>query len=302
MLAAFAEAARGARPRRLPSRGRAQRRLPPRRAAHARRPPAAHLEGRRAPSSTATSRTTPTSPTGCSQLYQTTFDERWFVGRARARRPRCSSTSPTPDGGFFDTSDDHEAAARPSAQRAGQRPAVRRRDGALVLLQLAAYTGEDRYRDAAEAALARLRSLLLAAPTGFAQWLIALDFATSPVDEVALVAGAPLGPEATRGASAAAGSGADRRPRCAPRRRLRRLPAAPGRRGRAPRRAAGHPVARGTRAARRAHDRLCLPRLRLPAARDRRRRPRRTARPEMKSATTPAHAPRRLRALHLRQT
>jgi uncharacterized protein YyaL (SSP411 family) len=58
-----------------------------------------------------------------------------------------------------------------------------------LLLQLAAFTGDGRYRDAAEAALARLTSLLLAAPTGFAQWLIALDFATSSVDEVALVSG-----------------------------------------------------------------------------------------------------------------
>jgi len=56
-----------------------------------------------------------------------------------------------------------------------------------VLLRLAAYTGEARYRDAAQAAVTRLRSLLIAHPTAFAHWLSALDFAAAPGVEVALV-------------------------------------------------------------------------------------------------------------------
>jgi uncharacterized protein YyaL (SSP411 family) len=59
-----------------------------------------------------------------------------------------------------------------------------------LLLRLAAFTGEGRYRDAAERALASVGGYLGRYPTGFAQWLIALDFAHAPVSEVA-IAGEP---------------------------------------------------------------------------------------------------------------
>ena len=58
-----------------------------------------------------------------------------------------------------------------------------------VLLKLAALTGEGRYRDAAEAALETVTGYLGRYPTGFAQWLTALDFALAPVREIAIVGG-----------------------------------------------------------------------------------------------------------------
>ena len=144
---------------------------------------------------------------GLLELYQTTFEARWFAA-ARGLAEHVLAHFAAPDGGFYDTSDSHEQlVVRPRSEQDNALPSGGAA-AATVLLRLAAYTDEGGYRDAAEAALARLHPLLLAAPTGFAQWLIALDFATSPVDEVALVAGAPPAPEATRGARAAAGSSA----------------------------------------------------------------------------------------------
>jgi hypothetical protein len=56
-----------------------------------------------------------------------------------------------------------------------------------ALLRLAALTGEGRYADAAERALAPVAGVAAAYPTAFAQWLIALDWWAGPIDEIAIV-------------------------------------------------------------------------------------------------------------------
>jgi uncharacterized protein YyaL (SSP411 family) len=61
-----------------------------------------------------------------------------------------------------------------------------------VLLKLAAWTGEGRYRDAAEQALGVAAPFLARYPTAFAQWLTALDFALAPVREISIVAGGDM--------------------------------------------------------------------------------------------------------------
>ena len=58
---------------------------------------------------------------------------------------------------------------------------------ATVLLELDALTGEGRYRIAAERALGLVAAVLGRYPSGFAQWLVALDFALADVVEVAIV-------------------------------------------------------------------------------------------------------------------
>jgi len=94
-----------------------------------------------------------------------------------------------PAGGFFDTADDHERlVTRPKDPQDNAVPS----GGAMattVLLRLAALTGEGRYQASAERALASVGPYLERYPTGFAQWLIALDFAHAPVAEVAIVGG-----------------------------------------------------------------------------------------------------------------
>jgi uncharacterized protein len=123
---------------------------------------------------------------GLLELYQTTFDERWFVA-ARELADTMLQHYTDPAGGFFDTSDDHEVLiTRPkdlqdNAIPSGNAMAV------TALLKLAAFTGEDRYYRHAEAPLRLLQAALIQAPLGFAQWLIALDFSLSNPKEIVIV-------------------------------------------------------------------------------------------------------------------
>jgi hypothetical protein len=133
---------------------------------------------------------------GLLALYEVTFDEPWFTA-ARALMDTVLARFEDPEGGFFNTADDHERLiTRPkdiqdNAVPSGNAMAV------TVLLRLAAWTGEGRYRDAAERAIAGVTTFAARYPTGFAQWLGAIDFALADVVEVAVV-GDPRA-EATRG-------------------------------------------------------------------------------------------------------
>jgi uncharacterized protein YyaL (SSP411 family) len=133
---------------------------------------------------------------GLFALYQATFDERWFVA-ARGLADTILDHFADPAGGFFDTSDRHETlVTRPkdlqdNAVPSGNAMAV------TVLLELAALTGEGRHRDAAEGALGLVSSVVGRYPGGFAQWLVALDFALADVEEVAII-GDPAEPATAR--------------------------------------------------------------------------------------------------------
>jgi uncharacterized protein len=123
---------------------------------------------------------------GLLALYETTFDERWFT-LARRLADTILSRFEDPTGGFFDTAVDHERLiTRPkdpqdNATPSGSAMAV------TVLLRLAAFTGEGRYRDAAERAIGTVSGYLTRFPTGFAQWLVAAAFAAGDAVEVAVV-------------------------------------------------------------------------------------------------------------------
>jgi uncharacterized protein len=123
---------------------------------------------------------------GLLALYEATFDERWFtIGRALMDRVLDHFADPA--GGFFDTADDHERlVTRPKDL---QDNAVPSGNGmaATVLLRLAAWTGEGRYRTAAERAIRAVAPLVERYPTAFAQWLSAIDFALADAIEVAVV-------------------------------------------------------------------------------------------------------------------
>jgi hypothetical protein len=131
---------------------------------------------------------------GLLELYQTTFDEQWFVA-ARDLAEMMMQHYADPAGGFFDTSDDHETlVARPKDVQDNAVPSGNAQ-AATVLLKLAAFTGEERYYRHAESLPGALQSALLQSPLGFAQWLIALDFALSDPQEIAIV-GDPQSSEA----------------------------------------------------------------------------------------------------------
>jgi len=142
---------------------------------------------------------------GLLALYEATFDERWFTV-ARELADVILDHFADPAGGFFDTADDHEAlVTRPrdpqdNATPAGGSMATR------VLLRLAALTGEDRYREAADRALASVASLLGRYPTGFANWLSAADLAVHGIVELAIV-GDPKDPATTALLDAARSAG-----------------------------------------------------------------------------------------------
>ena len=141
---------------------------------------------------------------GLLALYETTFDERWFT-TARALADAILERFVDPEGGFFDTASDHERlVTRPKDVQDNATPsgsAV----ATLVLLRLAAFTGDSRYREAAERALMTITPFTARYPTAFAMWLQAIDLALAPVAEVAIV-GDPKD-EATRALLAAARDG-----------------------------------------------------------------------------------------------
>jgi uncharacterized protein len=123
---------------------------------------------------------------GLLELYQTTFNEKWFVA-ARELADTMLQHYADPAGGFFDTSDDHEMlVTRPKDLQDNALPSGNAM-AASVLLKLAAYIGEDRYYQAGEALLSALQPALIQAPLGFAQWLCALDFSLSLPKEIAIV-------------------------------------------------------------------------------------------------------------------
>jgi hypothetical protein len=123
---------------------------------------------------------------GLLELYQTTFDLRWYQA-ARELADVMIAHFSAPDGGFFDTSDDHETLiTRPRELQDNAVPSGNAM-AALVLLRLAGLAVEPRYAKLAHAALDPIQPLLAEYPLGFAQWLIALDYALSHPHEIAIV-------------------------------------------------------------------------------------------------------------------
>jgi len=123
---------------------------------------------------------------GLLALYEATFDERWFsIARELADAILDQFTDSA--GGFFDTADDHETlVTRPKDPQDNATPAGGSM-ATLVLLRLAALTGESRYREAAERAITTVTPFLARYPTGFANWLSAAQLVVGGIVEVAIV-------------------------------------------------------------------------------------------------------------------
>jgi uncharacterized protein YyaL (SSP411 family) len=129
---------------------------------------------------------------GLLALYGATFDERWFVA-ARDLATVILDRFEDPAGGFFDTADDHEAlVTRPKDPQDNATPSGGSM-AALVLLRIAALTGDQRARAAADGAIATVGPFLERYPTGFANWLSAAQLAADGPVELA-IAGDPADP------------------------------------------------------------------------------------------------------------
>ena len=123
---------------------------------------------------------------GLLALYEATFDERWFRV-ARRLMDVVIERFADPAGGFFDTADDHERlVARPKDVQDNALPSGSAM-AADVMLRLAALTGQQGYRTAAEGAMASIVPLVGRHPTAFAQWASAMDRAVDQPLEIAIV-------------------------------------------------------------------------------------------------------------------
>ena len=127
------------------------------------------------------------------ELYQATFIERYFT-EARRLADTTLAHFRADEGGFFDTSDDHEKLiTRP---RQLQDNAVPSGNGMMAkqLLRLAAYTGSDDYDTIARRTLRLVQAAIQQYPQAFGEFANAADMAVTGMAEVAIV-GNPTNPD-----------------------------------------------------------------------------------------------------------
>jgi len=123
---------------------------------------------------------------GLLELYQTTFDTRWFAA-AQGFAETALDHFRADDGGFYDTGDDHEELfVRPRNLQDNATPSGSAMI-ALDLLRLTAYTGETRYEDAALSVYRVLGTTLSEYPMAFGEMLIGLDLWLRRPVEIALI-------------------------------------------------------------------------------------------------------------------
>ncbi len=123
---------------------------------------------------------------GLLELYQTTFETRWFT-EAQRLADVVMEHFRADDGSFYDTSDDHEdLIVRPRNLQDNVAPSG---SGLIAygLLRLTGYTGETRYEDAALAVYRALGGALGEYPSAFGQMLIGLDLWLRRPVEIALI-------------------------------------------------------------------------------------------------------------------
>ncbi|MCO5188357.1 MAG: thioredoxin domain-containing protein [Anaerolineae bacterium] len=108
---------------------------------------------------------------GLLALYQATFDTGWFEWAQTLAELMLAHFSDEENGGFFDTSADHEALVhRPKTIQDNATPSPNAM-AARVLLQLYLYTGNNHYVDTAARMTAALGNVMAQYPSGFAHWL-----------------------------------------------------------------------------------------------------------------------------------
>jgi uncharacterized protein YyaL (SSP411 family) len=123
---------------------------------------------------------------GLLDIYQLDFNPRWYemaVDQAQEILEHFSDDR----GGFFDTRDDHEdLIARPKGIQDTPTPSGNSMAIAL-LLRLGAYSGNQRYMEIAQSALAGMQENAARYPSAFGGWLCALDFAMGPQLQLAII-------------------------------------------------------------------------------------------------------------------
>lgn len=122
---------------------------------------------------------------GLLALYRADFSPRWLAAaRELAEQVIAHFRAEL---GFYDTSDDHEELlVRPREFQDNATPSGNAM-AAYVLLQLAHLADEPQLADLARGSLRAIQPLLVDHPLAFVQWLVALDYAVAPIEELTLV-------------------------------------------------------------------------------------------------------------------
>jgi uncharacterized protein YyaL (SSP411 family) len=124
---------------------------------------------------------------GLLALYEASFDPHWFSAARTLMEQAMALFADTQNGGFFDTGNDHEMLiSRPKEIMDNATPAGNS-VAADVLLRLAAFTGEQTYRQRADAYLQPIADIMVQHPQAFGYALGALDFAIAASKEIAVI-------------------------------------------------------------------------------------------------------------------
>ncbi len=126
-------------------------------------------------------------------LYQATFEARWFEQARALAETMLARFSDPKRGGFFSTSDDHEALIARRKEITDHPIPSGNSSAAMGLLRLHAISGDRSFAEPAEAVLRLFAPAAKGHPESFAHLLLALDFHLTPTTEVALI-GEDLGP------------------------------------------------------------------------------------------------------------
>ena len=127
---------------------------------------------------------------GLLALYEATFDARWVAWAQELADLMLAHFRDDENGGFFDTSDDHEVLIhRPKDLQDNAIPSGNS-VAATVLLKLSLLTGNGDYWQIAEKSTRTMTKFMAQYPSGFGQWLNAAIFLFSEPREVALVGNA----------------------------------------------------------------------------------------------------------------
>jgi uncharacterized protein YyaL (SSP411 family) len=124
---------------------------------------------------------------GLLSLYEATFESRWFEWSRELVGSMIEHFHDEKNGGFFDTSDDHETLIhRPKDLQDNATPSGNA-VAATVLLKLSLLTGNGDHWNLAERSIGTMAKFMRQYPTGFGQWLNAASFMLSEPSEIALV-------------------------------------------------------------------------------------------------------------------
>jgi len=119
-------------------------------------------------------------------LYQSDPNPAWYAAALKLGDEMVTHFA-DPNGGFFDTRDDHETLLIRPKDFQDNAPPSGNALAATALLELAAYGNRNDWRSVAEDMLGSIQNAILRYPTAFGQWLCTADFAVGPTHEVAII-------------------------------------------------------------------------------------------------------------------